>query len=226
MVFNYNGKKFAEEEVSKRVELAKSEETDTNARLLIMNLSQTKLTVLNSLSEDIQQICDCFFLKKHMAALTLTNLLFETMIKLTLAYYDADGRTMDEEGVEFETILEKELAEYGKNKLAKNIECLFKKNVMTEDGYKRLLDLKDLFRNPYSHGSNNRYVESASTVLYEWQPGDKSIQERKVSVVGNPHLLLDARRTFVKQMGLGYFTEIVSYIQELDKFLHKLYPQK
>ena len=156
----------------------------------------------------------------------LTNLLFETMIKLTLAYYDADGRTMDEEGVEFETILEKELAEYGKNKLAKNIECLFKKNVMTEDGYKRLLDLKDQFRNPYSHGSNNRYVESASTVLYEWQPGDKSIQERKVSVVGNPHLLLDARRTFVKQMGLGYFTEIVSYIQELDKFLHKLYPQK
>lgn len=226
MVFNYNGKKFAEEEVSKRVELAKSEETDTNARLLIMNLSQTKLTVLNSLNEDIQQICDCFFLKKHMAALTLTNLLFETMIKLTLAYYDADGRTMDEEGVEFETILEKELAEYGKNKLAKNIECLFKKNVITEDVYKRLLDLKDLFRNPYSHGSNNRYVESASTVLYEWQPGDKSIQERKVSVVGNPHLLLDARRTFVKQMGLGYFTEIVSYIQELDKFLHKLYPQK
>lgn len=40
-----------------------------------------------------------------MAALTLTNLLFETMIKLTLAYYDADGRTMDEEGVEFESIL-------------------------------------------------------------------------------------------------------------------------
>ena len=226
MVFNYNGKKFAEEEVSTRVELAKSEETDTNTRLLIMNLSQTKLTVLNSLSEDIQQICDCFFLKKHMAALTLTNLLFETMIKLTLAYYDADGRTMDEEGVEFETILEKELAEYGKNNLAKNIECLFKKNVITEYGHKRLLDLKDQFRNPYSHGSNNRYVESASTVLYEWQPGDKSIQERKVSVVGNPHLLLDARRTVVKQMGLGYFTEIVSYIQELDKFLHKLYPQK
>ena len=99
MVFNYKGKKFSEEDVLERVELAKNEETDPNARQLIMNLSRTKLSVLNSLSEDIQQICDCFFLKKHMAALTLTNLLFETMIKLTLAYYDADGRTMDEEGL-------------------------------------------------------------------------------------------------------------------------------
>lgn len=223
MVFNYKGKKFSEEDVLERVELAKNEETDPNARQLIMNLSRTKLSVLNSLSEDIQQICDCFFLKKHMAALTLTNLLFETMIKLTLAYYDADGRTMDEEGVEFESILENELNQYGRKNLGENIESLFKKNIITEDGYNRLLDLKDLFRNPYSHGSNNRYIKSATTVLYEWKPGDTDLQERKVSVVGNPHLLLDARRTFVKQMGLGYFAELVTYIQELDKVLHSLY---
>ena len=72
MVLNYIGKKFSEEDVLERVNLAKIEETDPNARQLIMNLSRTKLSVLNSLNEDIQQICDCFFLKKHMAALTLS----------------------------------------------------------------------------------------------------------------------------------------------------------
>lgn len=223
MMINYKGQKYEEKDVSKRIELAKNEETDPNTRMLIMNLSQTKLSVLNSLSEDIQQICDCFFLKKHMAALTLSNLLFETMVKLTLAYYDADGRTMDEKGVEFETILGNELHKYGKKCLGENIESLFKKSIITEDGCKRLLDLKDLFRNPYSHGSNNMYIKNATTTLYEWHPGYTEPKERKVSVVGNPHLLLDARRTFVKQQGLAYFTELVIYIQELDKVLQKLY---
>ena len=113
--------------------------------------------------------------------------------------------------------------QYGKKNLGENIESLFKKSIITEDGYNRLLDLKDLFRNPYSHGSNNRYIKSATTVLYEWKHGDSDLHERKVSVVGNPHLLLDARRTFVKQMGLGYFAELITYIQELDKVLHRLY---
>lgn len=223
MVLKYKGSMYAAEEVSKRIESAKIEEADVNVRMLIMNLSHTKLYVLNSLNEDIQQICDCFFLKKHMAALTLTNLLFETMVKLALAYYDADGRKIDGEEVKFETILDKELKKYGKNTLGKNIECLFQKDIITENGYMRLLDMKDLFRNPYSHGSNNVYVENATTTLYEWHPGYESIKESTVSVNGNPHLLLDARRTFVKQQGLGYFAELVIYIQQLDKVLYSRY---
>ena len=223
MIFKYKGTVYTAEEITNRIGDAKIEESDASARMLIMNLSHTKLMVLNSLDEDIQQICDCFFLKKYMAALTLTNLLFETMVKLTLAYYDADGRTMDGEDVKFETMLEKELNEYGKNSLGKNIECLFKKNIITENGYMRLLDMKDLFRNPYSHGSNNIYVDNATTTLYKWQPGDESFQESTVSVNGNPHLLLDARRNFVKLQGLGYFAELVTYIQQLDGVLHSLY---
>lgn len=42
MVLNYIGKKFSEEDVLERVNLAKIEETDPNARQLIMNLSRTK----------------------------------------------------------------------------------------------------------------------------------------------------------------------------------------
>jgi len=225
ITFEYNGKNYSDEEVSKRIELAITLENDVNIQMLLTNLSHTRLRVLSSLSSDIQEICDCLFLKKCMAALTLTNLLFETMVKLTLVYHEADGRTLDD-GYEFENIFEKELNKYGKRNLGDNIETLYKKRIITAEGRDRLLDLKDLYRNPYSHGSNNQYVESATTTIYKGQLGSNNIEECKVPVTGNTALLLDARRTFVKRMGLGYFAELVTYIGILDKELQKLYNKK
>lgn len=219
---NYKGKKYSDEEVSKRIEDVISLENDANIRMLLTNLSHTRLRVLNSLSSDIQEICDCLFLKKHMAALTLTNLLFETMVKLTLVYHEADGRTLDD-GYEFENIFENELNKYGNRNLGENIETLYKKRIITAEGRDRLLDLKDLYRNPYSHGSNNLYVKGAKTTIYKGQLGSNTIEECKVSVTGNPHILLNARRSFVKQTGLNYFVELVTYIEILDKKLYNLY---
>ena len=213
--FNYKGRMYSDEEVAKRMKIAISLESDINIRMLLMNLSNTRLRVLTPLSSDIQEICDCYFLKKYMAALTLTNLLFETMVKLTLVYHEADGRTLDD-GYEFEDIYEEELTKYGRKNIGENIENLYKKHIITEKDRDRLLDLKDLFRNPYSHGSNNQYIENATTTIYKGQLGSNDIKECKVSVTGNPDILLDARRSFVKQMGLGYFAELVTYIENLD----------
>lgn len=223
--FNYKGRMYSDEEVAKRMKIAISLESDINIRMLLMNLSNTRLRVLTPLSSDIQEICDCYFLKKYMAALTLTNLLFETMVKLTLVYHEADGRTLDD-GYEFEDIYEEELTKYGRKNLGENIENLYKKHIITEKDRDRLLDLKDLFRNPYSHGSNNQYIENATTTIFKGQLGSNDIKECKVSVTGNPDILLDARRSFVKQMGLGYFAELVTYIENLDNKLHKLYDRE
>ena len=221
-IFNYNGKKYTEEEITQRINARFSTESDKNARLLLMNLSNTNLYILKSLSPDIQEICDCLFLKKHMAAITLTNLLFETMVKLTLVYLEANGRTLDD-GYNFENLYERELKKYGKKNLGENIETLYKKNIITSEEHDRLLYLKDLFRNPYSHGSNNKYVESATTKLYKGHLGSNKIKECIANVTGNPYLLLDARRTFIRQYGLGYFAEIVNKIVTLDRKLQKLY---
>ena len=116
ITLEYKGKKYTDEEISKRVASAISVESDVNKRMLLTNLSNTRLRVLNSLSSDIQEICDCLFLNKYMAALTLTNLMFETMVKLTLVYHEANGRTLDD-GYEFENIYEKELKKYGSKNL-------------------------------------------------------------------------------------------------------------
>ena len=219
---NYKGKFYSEDEILKRIESAISIEDNADVRLLLMNLGNTRLKVLSSLSTDIQEICDCLFLKKYMSALTMTNLLFENMVKLTLVYHEADGRTIDD-GYEFENIYENELNKYGGKNLANNIESLYKKKIITEDGRDRLLDLKDLYRNPYAHGSNNQYINTASTTIYKGQLGSNNIDECKVSVTGNPDILFDARRNFVKKTGLNYFVEIVTYIEILDKKLYKLY---
>ena len=106
------------------------------------------------------------------------------------------------------------------------MKIFIKKHIITEKDRDRLLDLKDLFRNPYSHGSNNQYIENATTTIYKGQLGSNDIKECKVSVTGNPDILLDARRSFVKQMGLGYFAELVTYIENLDNKLHKLYDRE
>lgn len=101
MIFNYKGESFSEEEINQRIDTSISIESDINIRTLLINLSNTRLLVLKPLLPDIQEICDCLFLRKYMAAITLTNLLFETMVKLTLVYYDANGRTIDD-GYDFE----------------------------------------------------------------------------------------------------------------------------
>lgn len=187
-----------------------------------MILSNTQLCILKSLLPDIQEICDCLFLQKYMAAITLTNLLFETMVKLTLVYHEGNGRTLDD-GYDFENIYEKELNKYGRKNLGENIKTLYQKNIITSEEQDRLLYLKDLYRNPYSHGSNNKYVESAKTKLYEGHLGSNEIKECIVNVTGNPYLLLEARRTFIRQNGLAYFADIVYYITSFDKNLRKLY---
>lgn len=214
--FNYRGKKYTEEEIAQRIDAGISTESDKSTRLLLMNLSNTKLCVLKSLYPDIHEICDCLFLKKHMAAVTLTNLLFETMVKLVLVYLEANGRTLDD-GYDFGNIYEEELKKYGNKNLGENIETLYKKNAITSEQRDRLLELKNIFRNPYSHGSNNKYVESATTKLYEGHWGSDEIKESKVTITGNPYLLLEARRTFIKQYGLAYFTEIVNCISIFEK---------
>ena len=106
--FNHKDKKYTEEEVTQRIDEGISTESDKSTRLLLMALRNTKLCVLKSLYPDIHEICDWLFLKKHMAAVTLTNLLFETMVKLVLVYLDANGRTLDD-GYDFGNIYEEEL---------------------------------------------------------------------------------------------------------------------
>lgn len=221
-IFNYKGKNYTEEEIAQRISAGIFTQSDKNTRLLIMNLSNTQLRILKSLLPDIQEICDCLFLQKHMAAITLTNLLFETMVKLTLVYHEANGRTMDD-GYDFGNIYETELNKYGEKNLGENIAILYKKKIITSEERDRLWYLKNSFRNPYSHGSNNKYVESAKTKLYEGHLGSNEIKECIATVKGNPYLLLDARRTFIRQYGLGYFAEIVNYITTFDKELQKLY---
>ena len=221
-IFNYKGKNYTEEEIAQRISAGIFTQSDKNTRLLIMNLSNTQLRILKSLLPDIQEICDCLFLQKYMAAITLTNLLFETMVKLTLVYHEANGRTMDD-GYDFGNIYETELNKYGEKNLGENIAILYKKKIITSEERDRLCYLKNSFRNPYSHGSNNKYVESAKTKLYEGYLGSNEIKECIATVKGNPYLLLDARRTFIRQYGLGYFAEIVNYITTFDKELQKLY---
>ena len=186
-IFNYKGKNFTEEEIVQRINAGISTESEKSIRLLIMNLSNTQLNILKPLLPDIQEICDCLFLQKYMAAITLTNLLFETMVKLTLVYNEANGRTLDD-GYEFENIYEKELNKYGKKNLGENIETLYEKQCTFA------LDNKDLYLT-----DNSQIIKINKETLK--QETIKKVENRAIALVNNK--IVYATGTQLKMMSLN-----------------------
>ncbi|WP_223925180.1 hypothetical protein [Prevotella lacticifex] len=150
------------------------------------------------------------------------------MIKLTLVFKEGGGRTLDD-GYQFEDIHKDGLDKYTKlgsyKILDKNIKTLKDIGFISDSEKEELIKLKDNYRNPFSHSSNNFPLQNAYTTIYTFDLRDKDLQPKpsKVSVTGNPFLLINARRTYAKETAIIYFEKIISYIRCFDKRLHELY---
>lgn len=58
-----------------------SKECDKNKIRLIADLQSIDFKILNMFKPIVNQICNCLYYKQNLAALTLTNYLFEIIIK-------------------------------------------------------------------------------------------------------------------------------------------------
>lgn len=189
----------------------------------LCDLMETKLTLLKPLFPILAEICSCFYLQKNMAAVTLTNHLLESAIKFALVFKEGNGKTFDDPA-KMDTLFEKECKMYMYEDMGKNIGTLYKKGMITKEQQKRLIQFKNLYRNAYSHASNNAFVEQASTPIVI---GDLSnpnyIENKQAKVACNPLLLVNARIDFINRTGISYFQEVVNLIMQLDGQLHQLY---
>lgn len=189
----------------------------------LCDLMETKLTLLKPLFPIIAEICSCFYLQKNMAAVTLTNHLLESAIKFALVFKEGNGKTIDDPA-KMDTLFEEECKMYMSKDLGINIKTLFDKGMITESQRDRLIHLKNLYRNPYSHASNNALVNSASKQIVCGDLSNPSyIEERQAKVAYNPLFMVDARIDFINRTGVSYFQEVVNLTIILDRQIHQLY---
>ena len=111
--------------------------------------------VLNQLTYVISEICDCLIINANQAAITLTNHLFENMLKQALITIDSNGRYFDE-NEPMDKTFEAEVKEYDEKNLCDAIKQCKSKRLITQDEVLRLNYLKNIFRNPFSH-ENEQY---------------------------------------------------------------------
>ena len=108
--------------------------------------------------------------------------------------------------------------------LNNNINNLHEKGMIDDAQKDRLIHLKNLYRNPYSHASNNALVNTASTQIVCGDLSDPSyIEERQAKVAYNPLLMVNARIDFINRTGFSYFQEVVNLMVILDRQIHQLY---
>lgn len=192
----------------------------------LCEIMETNLLVLGILNPIIAEICSCFYLQKNMAAVTLTNHLLESAIKFALVFKEGNGKTIDDQAM-MDSLFEKECKMYMYEDMGKNIGTLYTKRMITKDQKKRLIQFKNLYRNAYSHASNNAFVEHASTPIVIGNLSNPDyIENKQARVACNPLLLVDARINFVERTGFGYFQEVVNLIVILDRQIHQLYEKK
>lgn len=222
------GKRYEAIDLEKEKEaIFNNAEADDNKLQIIANYKHIKLNMLRMLYPIIEEIANCLYFKLTAASVTLTNHLFETMVKITLAYADNKCRPI-EKGCNFENYLEENLNKFIAANLGENIKRLKEFEIINENQEKRLYHLKNEYRNPFSHASNNEELKETKTLVLEGALSevanleDNEIHARNAKVTGNPHLLINARMGILKNNALVYFCEIISFLKLFDDKLTQM----
>ena len=184
-----------------------------------------KLNVLNGLKSIISEICDCLIIGNAQAAITLTNHLFENSLKQTLITWDSQGRRFNDSERIDETF-KQEVEDYDNRDIEPNIKKCKSKGLITKDEAERLIKLKNIYRNTFSHASYLKLFKESSTVIYSGSLNEPTkIKEEIVDVSKVPFLYLLAQEQFAKKNALIYFLEVYEFIDKMDKKLLDLYPE-
>jgi hypothetical protein len=162
-----------------------------------------------------EEICICLTLNLFQAAITLTNHLFENGFKTLLILYDFYQSHKSEDIIDEMGML---LDKYDNKELSKIIETAFKNNIVDEQEKTKLKDLKNKFRNPFSHAEKRKIYGQEKSIVEEFKFGDNGIYiERQEHLKAN---LLPYHDSFQFQKA---FEESFEYFIYIDKIIRKSY---
>lgn len=221
----YSVKAFSEIEVIEHLNELKKRIIFNDCTKKLIFIKYGKLNVLNSLKSIISEICDSLIIGNAQAAITLTNHLFENSLKQTLIIWDSQGRQFDDSKRIDETF-KNEVETYDDKDIEPNINNCKRKGLITKDEAKRLIELKNIYRNSFSHASYSKLFKNASMVLYSGNlKNPTEVKEETANISKVPLLYLLAQKQFANENALSYFLEVYEFIDKMDKMLLDLYPE-
>lgn len=221
----YSVKRFSDTKVDEYLSELKSRIVVNDCTKSLIFIKYGKLNVLNGLKSIISEICNCLIIGNTQAAVTLTNHLFENSLKQTLITWDSQGKQFNDTQRIDETFKD-EVEAYDDKDIEPNINKCKSKGLITKDEAKRLIELKNIYRNSFSHASYSKLFKNASTVMYSGSlKNPKEIKEETADISKVPLLYLLAQEQFAKSNALNYFLEVYEFIDKMDKKLLNLYPE-
>lgn len=220
----YSVKGFSDVKVTEYLEELRNRIVTNDYTRSLIFIKYGKLNVLNGLKYIISEICDCLIIGNTQAAITLTNHLFENSLKQTLIIGNSQGRQFDDSKRIDETF-KNEVETYDDKDIEPNINNCKRKGLITKDEAKRLIELKNIYRNSFSHASYTKLFKNASAVMYSGGlKNPTEVKEETADISKVPILYLLAQERFANKNALNYFIEVYEFIDKMDKKLLDLYP--
>ena len=108
-----------------------------------------KLNVLNGLKSIISEICDCLIIGNAQ----------------TLITWDSQGRRFNDSERIDETF-KQEVEDYDNRDIEPNIKKCKSKGLITKDEAERLIKLKNIYRNTFSHASYSKQFAKKNALIY------------------------------------------------------------
>lgn len=189
----------------------------------LLAIRNPKLYGLNILNPIIKQICDNILIGNNYAAIALTNMLFEASIKFTLIFLNPNPHA----GA-YEKIFSKAIKQFDDIDLEQNINACKTRGYITKEDCKRLKDLANAFRNPFSHASFSKKVSEFTndgTMKFGRVPISKisEIEFRDVKIAEMPDFYMKKLEKYVDANAMGYFGTIMHYVDLFDKKINDLF---
>lgn len=172
----------------------------------------------------IYENLNCLLLGLSQSSIFTTNHLLERMIKVALMDFYMKGYYIG--NPDFQIKLEEAKKLYDGKVLHETINLAVEKNIITEEERKKLVNLKNEFRNPYSHAEAAKIIKDAPPTFSgfmgnlndakEAMTKGESIKMQKRSV---PSFAFAQTHQFeiAKSKAFDYFKQIFDIMVEIDK---------
>lgn len=176
----------------------------------------------------IDEILNCLLLGFNQASIFTTNHLLEKILKVSLIRKHTEGILI--RNPEFNTKLSEAIKKYDNQALHKNIQSAFELKILTQEERNNLLELKNKFRNPYSHAQIlpilkdfpqefPGYRGSFSTAKDDLKKGS-SISMKRINI---PTVLMEQeiQKNEANHSAFDYFQEVFKTMCSIENKMNK-----
>ncbi|TRX35860.1 hypothetical protein FNW52_10250 [Flavobacterium sp. ZT3R18] len=176
------------------------------------------VTIFKELESNIFQNIQCLIVNAYSASITLTNLILERLLKLTLIQNEIG---LDPVRIEDWNETYKETHRYSKMILNETIKLCHERNLINDEQEEYLTDMRNQFRNGFSHYDPTKILidhKETAEVHFSNENPEKAY-DIEVNMKQIPVLQYYYVKQFARENALQYFDYVFHLIRSIEKKL-------